>query len=37
VSEATGASIEALGIDRGHRTLVVIAKRLTWDIEQNFV
>jgi integrase/recombinase XerD len=26
VSEATGASIEALGIERGHRTLVVIRK-----------
>ena len=26
VSEATGASIEALGIERGHRTLVVTRK-----------
>jgi hypothetical protein len=26
VSEATGADIEALGVERGHRTLVVIRK-----------
>jgi integrase/recombinase XerD len=26
VSEATGASIEALGVERGHRTLVVTRK-----------
>jgi integrase/recombinase XerD len=26
VSEATGASIEALGIERGHRTLVITCK-----------
>jgi site-specific recombinase XerD len=37
VSEATGASIEALGIERGHRTWVVTARRLTWGIEQNFI
>ncbi len=26
VSEATGASIEAMGIERGHRTLVITRK-----------
>jgi integrase/recombinase XerD len=29
VSEATGASIEALGIERGHRTLVITRKVVT--------
>ena len=30
VSEATGADIEALGIERGHRTLVITHKAARW-------
>jgi site-specific recombinase XerD len=30
VSEATGANIEALGTERGHRTLTVTAKAARW-------
>jgi integrase/recombinase XerD len=30
VSEATGASIEALGVERGHRTLVITARAAKW-------
>jgi integrase len=30
VSEATGADIEALGIEHGHRTLIITAKAAGW-------
>jgi integrase len=30
VSEATGADIEHLGLERGHRTLTVTAKAARW-------
>jgi len=30
VSEATGANIEALGVERGHRTLVITARAARW-------
>jgi integrase/recombinase XerD len=30
VSEAIGANFEALGLERGHRTLTVLRKAASW-------